>query len=102
MQSRFFRCNQHLVLDQHTDSACPAIRPSGEIGLLLIEDFAGLSIADLNQDIVVGLSNSSYDPNERLFGACLQCNTGLAPIAIAQRLCPDGLCVDLAHVNEEE
>jgi hypothetical protein len=39
------------VLDEHTDSARPAFVAAGEIGLLLVENFAGSSVANLNQHV---------------------------------------------------
>ncbi len=46
----------------------PLAQPSGppaKLGFLLIEDLAGLSVADLNLDVVVGLGDSSHHPDER-------------------------------------
>jgi DNA-binding NarL/FixJ family response regulator len=41
------------VFDQHTDSAGPAVRATREISLLLIEDFAGLSIMHVPPDFAM-------------------------------------------------
>src|SRR5580700_83118 len=90
------------MLEQHSDSTRPAIRASRKVGVLLIEDFAGMSVADSDQHVVVRLGDSSHHSEERLFGAGLRRNAGLTPVAVSQRLCLDRLGVDIAHVYQNE
>ena len=91
--------HQDLVLDQHPDSAGPARVVAGEIRLLLVEHFAGPGVANLNRYVVVGLRDSSDNPDKGLRGAELRCDAGLAPIAVSQRPLDYGLCSDFTHID---
>ena len=76
------------MLEQHPDSARPTVRTPRKVSGLLIKYFAGSSIDNLDYNVVVGLGNSPHDSKQRLFGAGLEGNAGLAAPAIAQRFRP--------------
>src|SRR5580658_10532837 len=88
-----------LVSDQHPDSAGPALLAAGEIRRLLVENFAGSSVANLNPHVVIRLGRSFHHPNKGLFGPELQCDAGLATLAVSKRLIRYGAHISLACVD---
>jgi hypothetical protein len=89
------------MLDQHSHAARPTLRSSGEVGCLFIDYFPGLRVCNSNQNVIVGLRDSPHDSNERLIGAALQGDAGLAAVAVAKRFGSDRFRINGCHVSED-
>src|SRR5579864_9134955 len=78
------RRGEDLVLDQHAYPARPTVLAARKVGALLIEQPAGVRIADLDQHVVVGLGDALDHPEERLIRTELEGEGGLAAVAVAE------------------